>query len=81
MICSWNELKKFLIDIGNEINKDAIGVMHKGDESYIRFTDGTIIDLTRGCFEVTLSDQPSNYLDKDRGWAYFGNADLFDVKL
>lgn len=78
---NWATFKQFIIDNLNNVNKDDIGFMYRKNVIIIRSYDEKILDIIRKHYALTPFEQPSNFLDKDEGWAYFGNAKLFDIKL
>ena len=58
-----------------------IGVMSREDEIYLRTTDDWVLRKLGERFLLVSTEQPKNYFPTDSGWAYMGNAQLFDVKL
>jgi hypothetical protein len=77
----WPAFEQFIINNLRHVNKGTIGFMHRGNEIIIRSHDESVLDIIRKQYPLTPCEQPSNVLDKDRGWAYWGNARLFDTKL
>jgi len=77
----WATFKQFIINNLEHVDKGAIGFMYRGNEIIIRSYNDSILDIIRKQYSLTPCEQPSNVLDKDRGWAYWGNARLFDTKL
>jgi hypothetical protein len=58
-----------------------IGFMYRENQIIIRSEDENILDIIRKQYSLTPCEQPSNFLDKDRAWAYWGNNRLFYIKL
>ncbi len=78
---NWEAFKYFVSNNLQNVDKSNIGFMHKESEIYIRSSDESILDILRTKYELSQTEQPKNYLDEDRGWAYFGNSGLFNLRL
>lgn len=65
----WDSFKEFVI---NELQgyKSSLGFMYRPNEIYMRTLDDSVLEIIKKKYQFILSDQPSNFLDRD--WTYFG---------
>ena len=75
----WEKFQKFVFDKLKNVNKEAIGFMHRDNEIIIRSYENTILTIIGQHYTLTPCEQPSNVFDGDDGWAYMGNHRLFDL--
>jgi len=78
---NWTKFKSFIFDNLQSVDKNATGFMYNDNEIIVRSFDNKTIDMIKQNYDTVPCEQPSNFLDKDRGWNYFGNSNLFDTKI
>ena len=76
----WSTFRQFAID-NLSAYKENIGFMHRDNEIIIRSLENKPLDILSQQYKLAPCDQPSNFLNSEDGWAYFGNHNLFELKL
>jgi hypothetical protein len=78
VIADWEIFEKFLYAEFDPYSIQAIGILHRGDEIYVRSYSGKFLNRIREKFEMQLCDLPDRFT-LPKGWEFFGNAILFDL--
>ncbi len=77
----WNTFQQFIFNNLHQVDRDAIGFMYRENEIIIRSINESILDIIRKQYTLMPCEQPGNYLNNCKEWAYMGNQNLFDVIL
>lgn len=79
----WDVIKAFVIERIDRSFQSEVGFMYGGPDERVIFktTDKAIEKLLSNRFEMDVIEQPPNFLENNRGWGYFGNNELFTLKL
>jgi hypothetical protein len=79
VIEDWSTFQQFINADLNLIDKNSIGFLYRKNEIYIRCHDEGILNLIRKKYTMTSCEQPNYVLDKEGGWLFAGNTQLFDI--
>lgn len=80
VIDEWPAVKMFAINNLSSF-KTEMGFMYRGNEIIVRSQNDQALKILRKNFDLIACEQPSNILDSDSGWSYFGNSKVFEFKL
>ena len=75
----WRTFQQFIIADLDQIDKNSIGFLYRENEIYIHCHEESILNLIRKKYTLTLCEQPNYVLDKEGGWLFAGNTQLFDI--
>jgi hypothetical protein len=79
VIEDWSTFQQFIISDLNHIDKNSIGFLYRKNEIYIRCHEEGVLNLIRKKYTMTSCEQPNYVLDKEGGWLFAGNTQLFDI--
>jgi hypothetical protein len=79
VIEDWSTFQQFIVTDLNQIDKNSIGFLYRKTEIYIRCHEESILNLIRKKYTLTPGEQPNYALDKEGGWLFAGNTQLFDI--